>query len=106
MEGGEPIVAPVAALAPDARPEGERRERRKDGERRDGFKGKPKDAGRGDRPDRGERSDRGKGAQAKDRQRDEAKPKSYEARPARYEKPIDPDNPFALALSGLRDKLK
>ena len=32
------------------------------------------------------------------------KPRSFEARPPRKEKPIDPDNPFAQALMGLRDK--
>jgi len=30
--------------------------------------------------------------------------KTYQARPAKKEKPIDPDNPFAAALMGLRDK--
>ncbi len=30
--------------------------------------------------------------------------KSFEARPPRKEKPIDPDNPFAAALMGLKDK--
>ncbi|MGH1329840.1 MAG: helicase-related protein [Paracoccaceae bacterium] len=32
------------------------------------------------------------------------KPKSFEARPPKREKPIDPDNPFAAALMGLKDK--
>ncbi|MGC9420042.1 MAG: helicase-related protein [Rhodovulum sp.] len=32
------------------------------------------------------------------------KPQSFQARPPRKEKPIDPDNPFAAALMGLRDK--
>jgi ATP-dependent RNA helicase SUPV3L1/SUV3 len=32
------------------------------------------------------------------------KPKKFEARPPRREKPIDPDNPFAAALMGLKDK--
>ena len=102
VEGGEAVTV----VATEPRPDGERRDRRKDGERRDGYKGKPKDAGRGDRPDRGERPDRGKGPQGKDHPRDDTTPKSFEARPPRYEKPIDPDNPFAAALSGLRDKLK
>lgn len=31
-------------------------------------------------------------------------PKTFAARPARVEKKIDPDNPFAAALMGLRDK--
>ena len=34
----------------------------------------------------------------------EAQPRSYQARPPKKEKPIDPDNPFAAALMGLRDK--
>ena len=92
-------VAVAADVAATPRPEGERRDRRKDGERRDGYKGKPRED-RGDRPERG---DRGK-PPGKERRDD--KPKPMEARPQRYEKPIDPDNPFALALSGLRDKLK
>ncbi|MFA5581206.1 MAG: helicase-related protein [Paracoccaceae bacterium] len=37
-------------------------------------------------------------------ERDTAEPKSFEARPPRAEKKIDPDNPFAAALMGLRDK--
>ncbi|TCP43290.1 helicase-related protein [Rhodovulum marinum] len=32
------------------------------------------------------------------------KPQSFQARPPRKEKAIDPDNPFAAALMGLRDK--
>jgi ATP-dependent RNA helicase SUPV3L1/SUV3 len=32
------------------------------------------------------------------------KAKKFEARPPRREKPIDPDNPFAAALMGLKDK--
>ena len=40
--------------------------------------------------------------QGKRPQRDGAK--SYQARPAKKEKPIDPDNPFAAALMGLKDK--
>ena len=32
------------------------------------------------------------------------KPRKYEARPPRKEKAIDPDNPFAQALMGLKDK--
>ena len=31
-------------------------------------------------------------------------PKTFTARPPRNEKPIDPDNPFAAALMGLRAK--
>jgi len=32
------------------------------------------------------------------------KPKKFQARPPKKEKPIDPDNPFAAALMGLKDK--
>jgi ATP-dependent RNA helicase SUPV3L1/SUV3 len=64
------------------RPQGEKRER-KEGEGRKDFHGKPK----GKRDDR---RDADKGA------------KTFEARPPRKERPIDPDNPFAalLALKG------
>ncbi|SES15482.1 ATP-dependent RNA helicase SUPV3L1/SUV3 [Tranquillimonas rosea] len=34
----------------------------------------------------------------------EDKPKNYQSKPARKEKQIDPDNPFAAALMGLKDK--
>ncbi|MBV2358203.1 disulfide oxidoreductase [Thalassococcus sp. CAU 1522] len=52
-------------------------------------KGKPKGKG-GPKGDRGAKGDRG--------------PRNFEARPPRREKPIDPDNPFAAALMGLKDK--
>ncbi|MBV1867471.1 MAG: hypothetical protein KUG69_06145, partial [Marinosulfonomonas sp.] len=32
------------------------------------------------------------------------KPKTFSARPPKPEKQIDPDNPFAAALMGLKDK--
>ena len=48
--------------------------------------GKPKGKGKGPRKD----GDGGKG-------------QNYSARPPRKEKPIDPDNPFAAALMGLKD---
>ncbi|MGR3758041.1 MAG: hypothetical protein ACU0AT_12535, partial [Tranquillimonas sp.] len=31
-------------------------------------------------------------------------PRTFESRPQRKEKAIDPDNPFAAALMGLKDK--
>ncbi|MFV0291837.1 MAG: helicase-related protein [Paracoccus sp. (in: a-proteobacteria)] len=67
---------------------GERRHSREpqDGSRGDSKSGKP---GKGGRP-------RGKG------DRNE-KPKKFSARPPRSEKPIDPDNPFAV-LAALKDK--
>lgn len=57
---------------------------RPQGERREG--GKPKHGGKGGKPER-----RNEGA------------KSFEARPPRAEKPIDPDNPFAV-LAALKTK--
>jgi ATP-dependent RNA helicase SUPV3L1/SUV3 len=74
------------------KPEGEARAPRPEGERRHGKPegGKPRDDRKG-----GAKFDRNK-------DRGDAKPKSFEARPPRAEKPIDPDNPFAalLALKG------
>ncbi len=90
---GAPVVEGAVEAPRPPRPEGQR-DRRKDGERREGYKGKPK----GDEP-RGERGDRGKGGPPR-KDRDEGK-KTYEARPPRVEKPIDPDNPFAV-LAALR----
>ncbi|MDF1802709.1 helicase-related protein [Thalassovita sp.] len=69
--------------------------------------GKP----RGDRP-RGKQGDRQNdrprgpkkgGKQRGDKPRNQGA-KTFEARPPRREKPIDPDNPFAAALMGLKDK--
>ncbi|HQY43664.1 MAG TPA: helicase-related protein [Paracoccaceae bacterium] len=72
----------------DRKPEGERREPRPDqkpGERKGGdFKGK------GGKPNRDRREDSGR---------------SFEARPPKKSDRIDPDNPFAAALMGLRDKI-
>jgi ATP-dependent RNA helicase SUPV3L1/SUV3 len=75
------------------RPQGERRHGKPQGERSGDRAGKPQ----GDRGDRG--GDR-KGGKPNwdDRQ------KSFEARPPRVEKPVDPDNPFA-ALMALKGKL-
>ncbi|NTT86382.1 helicase [Tabrizicola sp. SY72] len=74
------------------KPEGEARPPRPEGERRHGKPegGKPRDDRKG-----GGKFDRNK-------DRGDSKPKSFEARPPRAEKPIDPDNPFAalLALKG------
>ena len=74
------------------KPEGEARPPRPEGERRQGKPegGKPRDDRKG-----GGKFDRNK-------ERGDNKPKSFEARPPRAEKPIDPDNPFAalLALKG------
>lgn len=74
------------------RPQGERRHGKPQGERSGDRAGKPQ----GDRGDRGDR--KGGKPNRDDRQ------KSFEARPPRVEKPVDPDNPFA-ALMALKGKL-
>ncbi|WP_417523606.1 helicase-related protein [Marinovum sp.] len=66
---------------------------------RDG--GKPQ--GKGRRSDRGEGKGRGpKGAKGKGPRREEGA-KTYQSRPEKKDR-IDPDNPFAAALMGLKDK--
>lgn len=88
----------------EARTEG-RGEARGEG-RGDGPRPGNKPRGRGKPADGDERGDRraggrkpgGKPAPRQDQ------PRSYEARPPRKDKPIDPDNPFAAALMALRDK--
>ena len=114
---GEGVAADPAS--PDAtkldrpargpRPDGEKRDRNKGGERRqakpEGEAGKPD----GGRPQGGEkrRDHGGKGGKPfdKNRERDQS-PKThfFEARPPRAEKPVDPDNPFAV-LMALKSKL-
>ena len=72
--------------------------------RRDGERGDRGD--RGDRGgDRGGKPDKGKpqGRRDKDARRDD-KPRNFESRPQKKDR-IDPDNPFAAALMGLKDKL-
>ncbi len=64
-------------------------QRREGGGNKQGGRGKPK--GKGGAP-RGKGGPRNQGA------------KTFEARPPRKEKAIDPDNPFAAALMGLKDK--
>jgi ATP-dependent RNA helicase SUPV3L1/SUV3 len=78
------------------RPQGERRHGKPQGERSGDRAGKPQ----GDRGDRGDRGGDRKGGKPN---RDDRQ-KSFEARPPRVEKPIDPDNPFA-ALMALKGKL-
>lgn len=75
-EGGD---RPQGERPQGDRPQGDRPQ----GERRDG--GKPKHGGKGGKPERREGG------------------KSFEARPPRAEKPIDPDNPFAV-LAALKTK--
>ncbi|MEN9060169.1 helicase-related protein [Ponticoccus litoralis] len=81
------------------------------GQRRGAGGGKPRrDAAGGDRP-RGDRSGgggkgkgpKGKGGKGPKGDRDRG-PKNFESRPPRKEKQIDPDNPFAAALMGLKDR--
>ena len=78
------------------RPQGERRHGKPQGERSGDRAGKPQ----GDRGDRGARGGDRKGGKPN---RDDRQ-KSFEARPPRVEKPVDPDNPFA-ALMALKGKL-
>ncbi len=76
-----------------------------EGERGERQGGKPR--GKGGKP--GKRSE-GKGGGGRDRDNKGGKggkpqgTKTYQARPPRKEKPIDPDNPFAAALMGLTEK--
>jgi ATP-dependent RNA helicase SUPV3L1/SUV3 len=78
------------------RPQGERRHGKPQGERSGERSGKPQ----GDRAERGDRGGDRKGGKPN---RDDRQ-KSFEARPPRVEKPVDPDNPFA-ALMALKGKL-
>jgi len=80
--------------------------------------GKPRREARGNETPRGDKGPRqGRDDRTDDRARGKGgKPKgkgkpgktdagkSFEARPPKKEKPIDPDNPFAAALMGLKDK--
>jgi ATP-dependent RNA helicase SUPV3L1/SUV3 len=80
------------------------------GGNRQGGQG-PRDGGKGDKPfhkgksgDRpGDKADRGDRPRGKDRPREDAGPKTFEARPPRKDR-IDPDNPFAAALMGFQVK--
>ncbi|MBK5934395.1 ATP-dependent RNA helicase SUPV3L1/SUV3 [Rhodovulum imhoffii] len=68
------------------------------------FTWAPRRRGGGQRP-----RDDGKGRKGKPKPQGKRPPsrdkaKTFEARPPRREKPIDPDNPFAAALMGLRKK--
>ena len=82
------------------------------GNRPEGKRGRP-ERGQGERDGQSDRPRGGKGkpgGKPGQKGRKGAKPqdqkaRSFEARPPRREKPIDPDNPFAAALSGLKDKL-
>ena len=105
-EGDVRPDAPRPDSRPDSRPDTPRgdRPRYKHGSKPQGERteakpgdrpgGKPQ-GDRGERPDRGERKG-GKPAHAKTPYPKDDRPKTYEARPPRPEKPIDPDNPFAV----------
>jgi len=111
----DPVAAPVDGAAADApksdRPRGDKpRGDRPRGDKPRGeksFGDKPRgdkpfgDKPRGDRPrgDKpyGDKADRGP-------RKDDTKPKSFEQRAPRVEKPIDPDNPFAV-LMALKNKI-
>jgi ATP-dependent RNA helicase SUPV3L1/SUV3 len=56
----------------------------------------------GDRP-QGKGKPQGKGRKGAARGDKGDKAKTFSAKPKRHEKPIDPDNPFAAALMGLKD---
>ncbi|MBU2866972.1 helicase-related protein [Pacificibacter marinus] len=74
---------------------GPRRQEGRQGNRQDGeAKGKTRPQGKGKPRRDGGKRDGGKGGN---------KPQSFSARPTRKEKAIDPDNPFAAALMGLKD---
>jgi len=107
----EPIAeTPAEELAPGTAPDAEiagpemevfytftwagNRQRRQGGGGRPQGQGKPR-ANKG-----GKGGPKGKGGP----RRDDNKAKSFQARPPRKEKQIDPDNPFAQALMGLKDK--
>ncbi|MCW3784063.1 helicase-related protein [Defluviimonas salinarum] len=89
-------------------PRGERGERPERGRRNDRGpregaekrEGKP----RGDRAERGDRGGKpGKGKPGAKGKRDEQGGRQFESRPPKKDR-IDPDNPFAAALMGLKDK--
>jgi ATP-dependent RNA helicase SUPV3L1/SUV3 len=106
----EETPAVEAEAAPVAEPEGE-----PEIEVFYTFKWAPRrPAGKGPRNNAGGRKGGGDRAQGKPRGKgkpggnrggnDRQGAKTYSARPPKKEKPIDPDNPFAAALMGLRDK--
>jgi ATP-dependent RNA helicase SUPV3L1/SUV3 len=96
----------VADAAPQERPQRDRRPDRKEGEsRREGYQGKPKEGGKpAGRPYEGSKPRHDGKPGDRPPRKDDAKGKTFEARPPRVEKPIDPDNPFA-ALLALKAKL-
>lgn len=79
--------------------QGQRDGSRSDGSRSDGNRGGGKPQGKGRPQGKG-----GKPRRGEDRQGGQGKAKTFEARPPKKEKKIDPDNPFAAALMGLKDR--
>ena len=80
--------------------------------RREGGRGRPQQEGQGKRPQKGrgkprekgqERGQGGKGQGGKGKGARDDKPQTFQSKP-RQEKRIDPDNPFAAALSGFKTK--
>jgi ATP-dependent RNA helicase SUPV3L1/SUV3 len=107
--GQQGQAAAQGAAAAPAQSDGEPRPERGERSGKPRGKGKPQGGERGERSDRGERGNKDRGQDRnKGRNRDgERQPqgaKTYEARPPRAKDRIDPDNPFAAALMGLRDK--
>ncbi len=84
--------------APKPRPNQNRGKRPEGGQ---GKRPEGKSGGKDARP-QGKRGGKPGGPKGKGKRDDT--PRKFEARPPRREKPIDPDNPFAAALMGLRDK--
>ena len=118
-----PAPEPVTEVAHEAAPEraeaqpeetevfytftwgGNRRQDRRPKGRPQGKTDRP-DAPRGDRPQgRPQKPAKGKPKGRRDGKPEDKGPRSFEARPPRPEKKIDPDNPFAAALMGLKGKV-
>ncbi len=97
-------AAPRDQAAPDVAVD--KREGKPRGERRDGGPrgDRPEGAPKGDRPRRDGGKPDFKGGKP-NRDRREEGGRSFEARPPKKNERIDPDNPFAAALMGLRDKI-
>jgi len=115
----EPVTEATHEAAPEragAQPEetevfytftwgGNRRQDRRPKGRPQGKTDRP-DAPRGDRPQgRPQKPAKGKPKGRRDGKPEDKGPRSFEARPPRPEKKIDPDNPFAAALMGLKGKV-
>jgi ATP-dependent RNA helicase SUPV3L1/SUV3 len=82
---------------------GRQRNNNRGGERRGGGRNNRAEGGKradGERP-RGKGKPKGKGGPKGGKPQG---PRVHSARPPKADKPIDPDNPFAAALMGLRDK--